>query len=583
MSNWKELPAEILCEIFKQIRSYNIEHHLVECQLVCKNWRKYASFIFYRELSFRTRLQVKKFIKCMQNSSLGSAVQEIAFWCDIYDTCSDYNEKIILLIYKLAETCPNVEIFKCNLHSSHLRALVRAVESYWKQLKQVPEPQWFMSSDLNISTNYYALTFFCHRTLTHLTLPPTYPFDPEFKRFMRLLPFYINLTHLTVTPGYSNSTIMDFDETIQQCPNLTCFTIQPCLIMTAEIAPDYTKRRKIFTMEPHLKLKKLVADTNLHQDTLDYIMHKFPNLECCNLFLSIDQDHAERIEYWISMRYPKQLRKFQEYLSGRRCDWFFAYASFPLIEEYLQHSTDSVVRISSTKRHYPSFHMKQGNITWIIRDTREDIDRLTRIFEKHQGIIKKAYLDMSEIYTPSHQLQTFFLEWKGLEEFNFNKSSMDVPVSEQILNPSLTTLRLTAKHLSSEVLSAYSFALPELRNLIIETSYWFGGPSSLVVDMPKTKFNHLKIHISIGSSIMNMLCSSIKEALDKPVLLEILSQKSGQKQFLASTTLLNQVEEVAMATNKEYGYSIAIKCISVDFISVSFNKMHVLERYPLSL
>ncbi|RCH80146.1 hypothetical protein CU097_004001, partial [Rhizopus azygosporus] len=119
--------------------------------------------------------------------------------------------------------------------------------------------------------------------------------------------------------------------------------------------------------------------------------------------------------------------------------------------------------------------------------------------------------------------------------------------------------------------------MPELRNLIIETSYWFGGPSSLVVGIPKTKLNHLKIHISIGSSIMNMFRRSIKEALDKPVLLEILLQKSGQKQFLANTTLLNQVEEAAMATNKEHGYSVAIKCISVDFISISFNKMHVLE------
>ncbi|CEG75440.1 hypothetical protein RMATCC62417_10478 [Rhizopus microsporus] len=129
---------------------------------------------------------------------------------------------------------------------------------------------------------------------------------------------------------------------------------------------------------------------------------------------------------------------------------------------------------------------------------------------------------------------------------------MDVPVAEQILNTSLTTLRLTAKHLSSEILSAYSCALPELRKLTIETSYWFGGPSSLVVDMTKIKFNHLKIHVNI------------------------LSKKSGQKQVLTNTTLSNQVEEIAMATNKEHGY-IAIKCAPVDFISISFNKIHVHE------
>ncbi|ORE08083.1 hypothetical protein BCV72DRAFT_334657 [Rhizopus microsporus var. microsporus] len=152
--------------------------------------------------------------------------------------------------------------------------------------------------------------------------------------------------------------------------------------------------------------------------------------------------------------------------------------------------------------------------------------------------------------------------------FNFNKSTMDIPVVEQILNSSLTTLQLTAKHLSSEVLSAYLCATLELHNLTIETSCWFGGPSSLVVDMPKTKSNHLKIYIGISLSIMNRLHSSMKEALDKPVLLDILSKKSSQKQVLANSTLSNQVEEIAMATNKEHGYKFAINCTFIDFISI---------------
>lgn len=63
--------------------------------------------------------------------------------------------------------------------------------------------------------------------------------------------------------------------------------------------------------------------------------------------------------------------------------------------------------------------MKQGNITWIIRDTREGIDRLIRIFEERQSIIKKAYLDMSEIHRSSHQRQTFFFEMERIRRIQF--------------------------------------------------------------------------------------------------------------------------------------------------------------------
>lgn len=156
-------------------------------------------------------------------------------------------------------------------------------------------------------------------------------------------------------------------------------------------------------------------------------------------------------------------------------------------------------------------------------------------------------------------------------------SQTNFPGTKQILSPSLTALKLTTKHLQPEVLSAYSYAFPELRNVTIEATYKFGNPLSFVVDMPITEFNHMKIHLDIDSS------NPREKALDKPVLLEIISQKLGQKKFLANICLSNQVEEIAMATNKEYGYKFAINCASIDLISVSFNEMHVFERYPLSL
>lgn len=132
MLNWKELPNEILFEIFKKLRSNVSTQDLVECQLVCKDWRKYAILIFYCELVFRGRLQVEKFIKCMQNNNLRSLVQKIAFWYEQYDKSPDRDERIISLIYKIAETYPNVQIFKGALHASHWCALGEVIGRYWK-------------------------------------------------------------------------------------------------------------------------------------------------------------------------------------------------------------------------------------------------------------------------------------------------------------------------------------------------------------------------------------------------------------------------------------------------------------------
>ncbi|PHZ08389.1 uncharacterized protein RHIMIDRAFT_269221 [Rhizopus microsporus ATCC 52813] len=585
MPNWKELHKEILCEIFKELRSNFSRQDLVECQLVCKNWQKYASLIFYREISFREHLQMEKFIKCMQNNNLRNLVQEIAFWYDKYDKCQ-HDERTISLFYELAETCPNVQIFKGTLRTSHWDALGRAVGSYWKQLKQLPEPEWSIYSHQNTFTNYYTLASVCHSTLTHVTLPPIPPSWPEFKRVLPLLPFFINLTHLTVNSDYIGSTLMDYDEVIQQCPNLMCFTLNSNKKII-ERAHDYTKYYNVLSMRPHLKLKKLVVERDLHQDIIDYIMHKFPNLECCNVHLSVNDDLLHCVRPWIRSCYEEKLRRFQEYLSSRRCDWFFTHVSFPLIEEYLQRTTNPIVRISSTEKHSPWLHMQQDNMFWIIRNTAMNTDRLKELFKKYQNGIKVAYLDMSYGFGEKHLIEDIFRECRGLEKFTYKKIGMDYsktnfPVANQTLSPSLTTLKLIAKFITSEVLSAYSCALPELRNVTIETTYRFGNPPSFVVDMPKTKFNHLKLYLDIGLAMIKKLNGSIKEALDKPVLLEI-SQDSDQKQFLANTTLLNQVEEFVMAANKGYGYSIVIKCTSIDFISISFNEMHILKEYPLSL
>ncbi|CEG82239.1 hypothetical protein RMATCC62417_16345 [Rhizopus microsporus] len=394
MSNWKELPNEILCELFEQSRFDFSSRDLVECQLVCKNWRNHASFVLYRELVFYNCWHIGKFTECMQNSSLGSLVQGITFWCPTEDDIPNHDELLASFIYKLAEVCPNVEIFKGDLHANHWNALGEAARSYWKQLKQLPEPQWFMYNAQTAFVNYYTPASVYRRTLTHITLPPILSSSREFKRIFPLLKSFINLTHLAVTPTYDIPILMDFDEAISQCLNLMRFSIDSGLNMMNKRGPGYFKRYDVLSMQPHPKLKRLDVVTELHCDIFEYIMHKFPNLERC------------------TRDYPEQLQGFQEYLSSRSCDRFCTYGSIPLIKEHLQRNTNPVVRISSTKPCSPLLEIQHDNTTWIIHNTVENIDRLKELL-KYQNVIKKIYLNIPVVFEFAIQRMSFFRNAKG--------------------------------------------------------------------------------------------------------------------------------------------------------------------------
>lgn len=122
---------------------------------------------------------------------------------------------------------------------------------------------------------------------------------------------------------------MNYDEVFQQYPNLMYITLNSNLKII-ETVHDYTKYYNVHSMQPHLKLKKLVVERDPHQDMINYIMHKFPNLECCNMRLSVNEDLLHCIRPWIRSCHEERLRKFQEYLSIRRCDWFFTHVHIDL-------------------------------------------------------------------------------------------------------------------------------------------------------------------------------------------------------------------------------------------------------------
>lgn len=169
-----------------------------------------------------------------------------------------------------------------------------------------------------------------------------------------------------------------------------------------------------------------------------------------------------------------------------------------------------------------------------------------------------------------------------LEKLTYKKdvirfSQIKFPDAGQVLNSSLITLNLSTTDLKPEILSAYSHVLPELHNLAIENDCEISDPTLFVIDMYWTKFGHLQVDLFIALYFP----IRFEETFDQPVLLEVMTQKSGAKHFLASFVSSNQIEE--STGDKKYAWKFVINCASIDFISIKINKTRILKNYPLFL
>ncbi|ORE17434.1 hypothetical protein BCV71DRAFT_235790 [Rhizopus microsporus] len=357
---------------------------------------------------------------------------------------------------------------------------------------------------------------------------------------------------------------MEYDEAIQQCSSLMSFEIDICRNVRDVWNPGYYKRYDVLSMQPHLKLKKLVAATELYQDTSDYIMHKFPNLECCNVKLSLDEEHIHSLGPWLTRVYAEKLREFQKYRRSRRCDLLYIYGTIPLIEGCLHSTTNHVIRISFPEIDSSLLHIQHDNTTWVIRNTTERLDKLKELFRR-QNVIKEALLNMYNNSEDSPLVHILLSGCTELEKFTYKK---DVMRFSQTEFPDAG---------QPEILSACSHALPELHNLVIENDCEISDPTLFVIDMYRTRFDHLQV------DLFTALCfpTRSEETFDQPVLLEAMAQKSGAKQFLASFVSSNQIEE--FTGDKEYAWKFVINCASIDFISIKINKTRILKNYPLFL
>ncbi|KAG2237957.1 hypothetical protein INT48_002518, partial [Thamnidium elegans] len=138
MSNWDDLPSEVLRTIFElQVRDWLAPQRselktVRQCISVCKGWRRYAEPVFYANFTSHSRVKYKKFIKCMKKyPHLSKLVKHISI-----DESLTSKE-----LCEMATMFPNLESLSALADRKFYKGLVQIPEEIrWKNFGSVPNP-----------------------------------------------------------------------------------------------------------------------------------------------------------------------------------------------------------------------------------------------------------------------------------------------------------------------------------------------------------------------------------------------------------------------------------------------------------
>ena len=580
MPNWRELPAEILEKIFnyaKQDWRYE-PSWLTQYQLACKSWSQTARECLYGEITFDSVAIIETFIKCMQNSHLGWFTRTITFYDNKINSCRDNPEDHVYIswavsshnLFELAKACPNVDRVKGKLAGrDQWLALGTITTTCWQNIKELPYPTRTDSEDDYELPYYINIAVACRHTLTHLYWPryPTYAaaLAPQ-------LPTFSNLTHLTVNE-VSSSVLMDYDDIIQCCPNLTTLSSHYNKCEWHIGIPDnYSVNYDMSSIQPHNKVKKLDLTLLFHKDVIRYVIHKFPNVD--TLILRICYDIAQFIDWRLDAEsyFAENGDELMKYLSRFHDYEFYAPIGSSLIENYLKFTPNADISIRVGYRASELTLYKNAIEFRCEKEAEEERERLKRIFSDYYQSIKNyslEYLEKSNDVTTwiedslkaCKELQTFHLDTDRL--FLPSRAAMAAGVP---LNSSVKTLSLNVQEVENGSLAAYARLLPALHNLIISHKS-AEKTTRYIIEMPDTSFDHFSLQLQkCEYSYSHDKSNSMKHAI-----LIVTTKKSGKKQCFIDMTSENGVIREYEPFKDSPHFVITLNCQSIDYFSLSIN------------
>ncbi|CEG69937.1 hypothetical protein RMATCC62417_05922 [Rhizopus microsporus] len=466
MPGFNEIPSEILQKIFAYVQTSDEykKSWVVQYQLVCKDWNQVAKTWLYSSVDLYNNTIIEKFLHCMKNSSAGHLTRTI-----FLSTRYGEHEGAEVYINELVEACPNVERVKGTTRNyDSWRTIATAASKHWLHIKELTNPFLFINRRNHFDC-YNALISLFRHSLTHIYLPPEHPSTPIMKELCQRLPEFSNLTHLTVNMKIFWS-LIDYDEIIQLCPNLTSLNVSSTPY--GDVESKIPTTLEILSTQPHRNIKALCMRWISHLGIVEYIMHKFPNLQ--NLVL--ESRNFPNIGHQLEGYFDNIGDRFIEYLNSVQTYEIDAMGTFSLLEAYLKHTSNAHIGFSNVPTYFVNFYLKQTSIkkTAMIyfEGDPEYKEKFLQILKRHRHNVTTFTLDLEpdpsdntawieDILTTCTQMKSF--HYWTFEPFQPpSQAAIDANVP---LNSTLDTLTLRVREIESGSLAGYLRLLPSVRHV----------------------------------------------------------------------------------------------------------------------
>ncbi|KAI7894986.1 uncharacterized protein EV154DRAFT_496641 [Mucor mucedo] len=541
MSNWGQLPAEILLNIIQfafidldklnfigRREEWNIKQQYL---LVSKHWSMVSRQVAYKVVDLDTDCNIEKFIAFMLDSPNGCLVREISFGYYMKRHVEPH-------LGPLFRACPNlISLQNLDIDESFCKRLISEVHAMGNSLKLQKIPT-FEICDVDTFDSYGQAAYALKNTLEEISFcdmrrdNPTYESDRALSRLVEFTKLREVIFHL-----YEYDNIFQIFTMIQNCTSFSTVTI---ICVTSTYFGQLFDHPEPYNLKPLPNVLKLevIGAIPFTERHFQYIMHVFPNLH----EFDVDQDYSyyriteeqgvmqEHQE--IGQQVPsKAWIDFLTYVSRIKTniigtffikDYAEVFANFPNITEHLE------IRYGPDLRIKPNFNIVYQNNDFKYSDYRYGIEKFRhlvfdcRSFDFYDNLPHEPLL---RIYGPT--MKSLNLKMMSADHHNSEESVAYRMLDGNVFNPifehcsvlkklrvrdgyfnflspspfkatkSLQLVEFDECSFSAKFLCELSTSLPDPLQYLSFTSCSISSPYEItddfpnVIDMPYTSFGYL--------------------------------------------------------------------------------------------
>lgn len=598
---WSELPAEILHYTLSKIDD---KKTIIQCLYVCKSWRISAERIIYNTLNFTSyEPQLRKFVITVASARhLGKHVNKIHF-NKIFNANGPWDPSN--LFSGISDYCPNVQTITTaeSCPSLWLRLIVERHK--WKKLKKIPVPKTWEEVQL------YATVAVAYRDrLTELLILN----DPNdsiqlrkmYNPLMSSLSEFKSLMELKLHTA-NNVKIYEIDDLINECSKLVSLILPYTPPTTDEpslptaTAPRFSTKilDEIKLMKPKPNLKELSMNVSIDggDESLNYIMHVFPNLTNIEFNTDIGTlDSNQNIIYSKAV-----LTSFLRYITDkdRKYDIQYLYSDdiATVLSDYWQSKEFKSKGMSaslmlndanfSIDADRPFLNVKETMGASVWYRSLEDSPTAPELLEKVGRYLLDMQIKLVKIVPENQQdvenlyrgyiLDSIFEHCPHLFSLQCSLRELQYCRPDLAVNTSITILKLVYSGINLDVLYQLSIRLPNLKHLALIGNKFikYNGTAykgkRLLINMPYTDLRLLDIRYE---SSKNYQFVHVK-----------YSTENGDKYFFVDCTktvrLLNKCshEQYESKLNDKGCYFLNLRFKRVNTLRFEFGKLQFIHFF----